>query len=201
MFDPERRMGGRGVNVGPSPLCLARASFRGAFQRGLGVSVSSEDTQVLGLAVREALAERLTGYLASAWQRGGLEAVASVEALEPPVVRALWQREELLAIVGTVPPAAARSPRAARKIAVLAAAVSEFTFGRAGDMKRRPEPAGACPALASAGFAGSARAPELVAENGPENGPDSGIDQDEPAHRDGKSSGTRVPMGVRQHVG
>ena len=148
--------------------------------------MSPEDGEVLREAVREALGARLANYLSSAWQRGGLEEAASLDALEPAAVRALWEREELASIRGGIPPAMARSPRAARKIAVLAAAVSEFTFGRAGDMKRRPEPAGACPALASAGFAGPKRAPE---------------DEDAPERSAGESSGTVVPESVRQHVG
>lgn len=147
VFDLDRKATGRGVNVGPSPLCLERAVKRGAFQRQWRINLSREGLEVLVAQTRERLSERLTIYLASAWERGGLEAVESIEAIEPREAQVLWRSEELGHVVTGIPPVRAANSRIAAKIKALSCAVSEFTFTRAGGMKRRPEAPEACEVL------------------------------------------------------
>lgn len=151
VFDLDRKRGGRGVNVGPSPLCLERAVKRGAFQRQWRINVSRDSLEVLVAQTRERLSERLTSYLASAWARGGLEAVQSIEEIEPREAQVLWRSEELGHVVTGIPPVRVANPRIAAKIKAFSCAVSEFTFTRAGGMKRRPEAPEACEALERCG--------------------------------------------------
>jgi len=139
------------VNLGPSPLCLERALKRGVFQRQWRVQVSKEGLEVLIARTREALAERLTDYLAAAWARGGLVPAASLDEVEPCEARVLWESPELAAIVTGIPPVRSHNPRITAKIKALTSAVSEFTFTRAGGMKRRPEALEACEALERCG--------------------------------------------------
>lgn len=147
VFDPSRTMAGRGLNLGPSPECLARAIKRGALQRRLRSSVSREDGELLALATGEALRARLGRYLASAYRRGALVEVASRDEISPPEARVLWDSGELSEVVSGVPASRATTPRIAAKIKALTCAVSEFTFTRASGMKRRPETPKACEAL------------------------------------------------------
>lgn len=149
--DLSRTQSGRGVNLGPSPLCLERAVKRGVFQRQWRMQVSKEGLEVLIARTREALSERLGSYLASAWARGGLERAASIDEVEPREARVLWESAELSTIVAGIPPARSRNPRIAARIKALTSAVSEFTFTRAGGMKRRPEALEACEALERCG--------------------------------------------------
>lgn len=142
---------GRGVNVGPSPLCLERAFKRGALQRRLGVNLGREDQAIVVAETAALLRARLEGYLRSAWRRGGLVAVGSLDEVVPRRARALWEQDELVGIVAGVPWAAARSAVIAARIEAQLCAVSEFTFTRGSGMKRRPEALEACEALERCG--------------------------------------------------
>lgn len=148
VFDPDRLRQGRGLNLGPSPRCIERAQKKGAFQRQWRIALSPEDARVLAADVGERVRERLAHWLEDAWQRGALAPVAGPEAVEPERMRVLWTQPELASIVGRVPPSIARTPRAAARMAALTHAAWQFTLLGAGDMKRRPEPADVCPALA-----------------------------------------------------
>ncbi|MCC6623300.1 MAG: YlxR family protein [Deltaproteobacteria bacterium] len=145
-FDIDKRLSGRGLSLGPSPHCLAQAHKRGVFHRQWKVALSAEDLAVLVAGVRLTLEDKLAHWLADAHRRGAL-APTPLEALVPPT-RALWSEGALAHLVGAVPPGVATTPRAARKLAALAHAVSQFTFQGAGDKKRRPEAADICSALA-----------------------------------------------------
>ena len=151
VFDLDRLGTGRGVNVGPSPLCLERAVKRGAFQRQWRINVSREGLEVLVAQTRDQLSERLASYVASAWARGGLEAVQSIEEIEPREAQVLWRSEELGHVVEGIPPIRVTNSRIASKIKAFSCALSEFTFTRAGGMKRRPEAPEACEALERCG--------------------------------------------------
>ncbi|MFO0748848.1 MAG: YlxR family protein [Myxococcota bacterium] len=148
VFDLERRIRGRGLNLGPSPVCIERAQKRGAFQRTWRIGVSPEDARVLAAEVGLRLRERLTSWLEQAFARGALARAGSIDQVEPASVQVLWRESELAAVVGAVPPSSPRTPRAAAKMAALAHAARQFTLVGAGDMKRRPEPVDLCPALA-----------------------------------------------------
>lgn len=151
VVDLDRIRHGRGVNLGPSPLCLERAVKRGVFQRQWRVQVSKEGLELLVARTREALSERLSSYLAAAWARGGLVRVASLDEVEPREARALWESSELASIVSGIPPVRSHNPRITARIKALTSAVSEFTFTRVGGMKRRPEALEACEALERCG--------------------------------------------------
>jgi len=163
VVDLARTDRGRGVNVGPSPACFERAVKRGAFQRQWRMQVSREGIELVVVQTRESLRARLAAYIGSAWKRGGLEPVATIEEVEPREARTLWESEDLVELLGGIPPARATNPRISAKIKALTCAVSEFTFTRVGGMKRRPEAPEACEALERcgggairAGFGGSA---------------------------------------------
>ncbi len=149
MVDVERTLGGRGLNLGPSPICIARADKRGAFQRQWKRHLSSEDLAVLVVRTRETLATALRSYLSSASARGGFLPTPNGLAaeVEPACARALWERAELADIVSSIVPGVAQGPRITAKIKALTRAVSEFTFARVGGIKRRLEPPEACEAL------------------------------------------------------
>ena len=72
VFDLDKRLGGRGLSLGPSPGCLALAHKRGVFQRQWKVGLSPEDLAVLVAQVRLALGERLHHWLADGVARGAL---------------------------------------------------------------------------------------------------------------------------------
>lgn len=146
-FDLRRVHPGRGLNLGPSPVCLMRAGLRGVFQRQWRRHLSSEDLAVLIVETRARLADELAGYLAELWRRGGWRRVEHLDQVEPQAARILWEREELAAVVGEVPPGAATNARIAARMAALSGAVSEFTFARVGGIRRRLEPPEACEAL------------------------------------------------------
>jgi len=150
-LDLERIAPGRGVNVGPSPLCLERAHKRGALQRQWRRSVPKHAIEIATIGALEAIRTRLERYLRSAWQRDGLVAVASPDAIEPIEARVLWESEALSAVVRGIPPARATNPRISARIKALTGLLSEFTFTRAGAMKRRPEAPEACEALERCG--------------------------------------------------
>jgi len=150
-FDLKRRDAGRGLNVGPSPSCLERAVKRGAFQRVWKASVSSEDLAVMVAEAREALRERLRVYLEDLSTRGGARAVASLDEVVPLEMKRLWEDDALRSIVSGVSPCAVTSARSAARIKALVCVVSEFTFARAGGIKRRLEPPEACEALERCG--------------------------------------------------
>lgn len=151
VVDLARTSTGRGVNVGPSPLCIERAVKRGAFQRQWRMQLSREGVELLQVQTRESLRERLAAYIASAWARGGLTEVASVDEVEPPEAKVLWESEDLAELVQGIPPVRATNPRISAKIKALTSAVSEFTFTRVGGTKRRPEAPEACEALERCG--------------------------------------------------
>lgn len=146
-FDLDRRLPGRGVNLGPSPLCLDRAQKRGVFHRAFKVGLSPEDARVLAADVRERVRARCQHWIADGFRRGAL-----VTASHDPasIVGRLWREDALSDLVSGIPPVGATTPRATAKMAAIVRVASEFTLGRAGDMKRRPEPADICPALDSA---------------------------------------------------
>lgn len=150
-LDLGRRLGGRGLNVGPSPLCVHRAVKRGAFQRLWKVSLSSEDAEVLCARIGITVRERLAHYMRSAFARGGLVAVDGIEAVVPSEARVLWEHEAFAAVTAGIPPTRASTPRIAAKIKALTSVASEFTFTRVGGIKRRPEAAEACEALERCG--------------------------------------------------
>lgn len=149
--DLSRTRCGRGVNLGPSPVCLARADKRGVFQRQWRRQLSSEDLAVLTARTREQLVERLKSYLEAAHRRGGLAPVATLDEVRPAEARVLWEREELAEVVGQVPPSTTNNARIAARITALTRAVSEFTFARGGGIRRRLEPLEACEALERCG--------------------------------------------------
>lgn len=151
VVDLDRTRPGRGVNLGPSPVCIERAVKRGVFQRQWRVPVSREGQEILVAETGAAVRERLASYYASAWARGGLYRAASIDAVEPREAKVLWESEELAGIVSAIPPACASNTRIAARIKALTSAVSEFTFTRAGGMKRRPEAPEACEALERCG--------------------------------------------------
>lgn len=150
-LDLERVAHGRGLNLGPSPLCLERAHKRGALQRQWRRNVSRDAIEIAIVGAREQVVERLRRYLQSAWRRGGLTAVASVEGIEPIEARVLWESEAHVGVVEGIPPARATNPRTSAKIKALTGVLSEFTFTRVGAMKRRPEAPEACEALERCG--------------------------------------------------
>jgi len=172
VVDLDKRLGGRGLSLGPSPVCLAEAQRRGVFMRAWKVGVSPEDVRVLALEVRARLAERLGHWLADGHRRGAL--VPAERLALPEGLRPLWDDERLADVVGDVPPVRALTPRAERRLALLTRAVSQFTFQGAGDKKRRPEPADLCVALAPevgrAGSAGRPAEPGLPATMDPSTG-------------------------------
>lgn len=147
--DLKRTRPGRGLNLGPSPVCIARADKRGVFQRQWKRHLSPEDLAVLVAETRRALVESLHSYLVSASARGGFIPVPGGELalVEPTEARILWERDELSEVVEQVAPGVAASPRIAAKIKAMTRAVSEFTFARVGGIKRRLEPPEACEAL------------------------------------------------------
>lgn|GEM_PF-1763961 len=151
VVDLARTHPGRGVNVGPSPLCLERAVKRGAFQRQWRMQLSREGVELLDVQTRESLRERLAAYIASAWARGGLVEVASLDEVEPREAKVLWESEELVGLLSGISPWRATNPRISARIKALLSAVSEFTFTRVGGMKRRPEAPEACEALERCG--------------------------------------------------
>ncbi len=151
VVDLARTHPGRGVNVGPSPVCIERAVKRGAFQRQWRMQLSRDGVELLQVQTRESLRERLAAYIASAWARGGLVEVASVDEIEPREAKVLWESEDLVELVTGIPPARATNPRISAKIKALTSAVSEFTFTRVGGTKRRPEAPEACEALERCG--------------------------------------------------
>jgi len=144
-FDIDKKLSGRGLSLGPAPGCVALAHKRGVFHRQWKVALSSEDVAVLVAEVRATLAERLRHWLEDAHRRGALAPV-TLERV-PVSARALWSHEALADVVAHVPPVTAVTPRAARKMATLAHAVTQFTLTGAGDKKRRPEAADLCSAL------------------------------------------------------
>lgn len=145
--DLRRTRAGRGLHLGPSPVCITRAALRGVFQRQWRRHLSAEDLAVLTVETRARLADELSGYLAALWRRGGWRRVENLDQVEPQAARILWEREELAEVVGEVPPGAASNARIAARMAALSGAVSEFTFARVGGIKRRLEPPEACEAL------------------------------------------------------
>lgn len=145
--DLRRTHPGRGLHLGPSPVCLTRADKRGVFQRQWRRHLSAEDLAVLTAQTREKLADELAGYLRELWRRGGWRRVERLDQVEPKEARILWEREELAGVVQDVPPGAADNARIAARMAALSGAVSEFTFARVGGIKRRLEPPEACEAL------------------------------------------------------
>ena len=149
--DLARTAPGRGVNVGPSPHCIERAVKRGAFQRQWRMQLSREGVELLQVQTRESLRERLAAYIASAWARGGLTRVASLDEVEPREAKVLWESEDLVELVSGIPPVRATNPRISAKIKALSNALSEFTFTRVGGTKRRPEAPEACEALERCG--------------------------------------------------
>ncbi len=151
VVDLRRQHEGRGLSLGPSPICLARADKRGVFQRQWRRHLSSEDQAVLVAETRERLVDELVGYLTAASRRGGWSPVERLEDIAPPEARVLWEREELSEVARQVRPGAATNARIAARITALSRAVSEFTFARAGVIKRRLEPPEACEALERCG--------------------------------------------------
>lgn len=149
--DLRRKSEGRGLNLGPSPVCLARADKRGVFQRQWRRHLTQEDQAVLVAGTRERLVDELVGYLVAASRRGGWLAVEHLEDIVPPEARVLWEREEFSEVARQVRPGAATNARIAARITALSRAVSEFTFARAGGIKRRLEPPEACEALERCG--------------------------------------------------
>jgi len=147
-FDPDRRLPGRGINLGPSPRCLDQAQKRGVFQRTFKVSLSPEDARVLTAQVADRVRATCRHWLADAYRRGALQVVTLAELV--PEQRMLWERDALADLVRDIPPVIASTPRATAKMAALTRAASQFTLQGTGDMKRRPEPADPCPALDSA---------------------------------------------------
>jgi len=139
VVDLDRRLGGRGVNVGPSRRCLEQAIKRGAFQRGFRRPLPPERARSLYESLGRAFIERLSSYVESSRRSGAIEDVARVEDVTPPELRTTLDLSggELLGI--PVPRVRVTNARAAARVAWLSRGVSEFTFDMAGGMRRRPE--------------------------------------------------------------
>lgn len=139
VVDLDRRMPGRGVNLGPTRACLARAIKRGAFARGFKRPVPARDVEGLGESLALTFLDRLIHYMESSRRSQGVVDAPSRDEVEPPELRALVAATdgELRGI--RIPQVRALTPAAAARITWLARGVSEFTFDMAGGMKRRPE--------------------------------------------------------------
>jgi predicted RNA-binding protein YlxR (DUF448 family) len=161
--DPARRGVGRGLSLGPAYVCLERAALRQVFGRGLGAQLP--EGGVDGLA-RRYVAESvawLESVLGTALARGGAERVDRVEEIEPASLRAAFGATRLgaapdseLRALEALPWLRVTSPKLARRVSTVAAALSEFTTTLAGDTTRRPRLAKACGVLAGAPGEGSA---------------------------------------------
>jgi hypothetical protein len=110
---------------------------------------------------RDGLRERLRDYLGALAKRGGMRTVTSLDEVVPSEMKRLWEDDALRGIVSGLSPGAVTSARSAARIRALLCVVSEFTFARAGGIKRRLEPPEACEALERCGggeLRGSAKA-------------------------------------------
>lgn len=149
VFDPTRVLPGRGLYCGPSPDCLRRAHKRGAFQRQWRLGLSPEDVEVLIAQTALSLRNELRGYLLAAQRRGGFPVVAKGASPQPPCLALLWENEAFEAMIQGLEPGAASNTTIYRKCEALMSAVTQFTFAKAGAIKRRLEPSGACEALSN----------------------------------------------------
>lgn len=139
VVDLDRRLPGRGVNLGPTRACLARAIKRGAFARGFKRPVPARDVEGLGASLAVAFLDRLIHYMESSRRSQGVVAATCRDEVEPPELRALLAATDGALGGRHIPQLRAVTPAAAARIGWLARGVSEFTFDMAGGMKRRPE--------------------------------------------------------------
>lgn len=157
--DVARRLGGRGLNLGPAPRCLERAVLRQVFSRGLKAPLPEGGVETLrGQIVADAndwLRETLHGALL----RGGATQVDTAADIAPEALkRAMTETgdHDGPALSG-VPWVRVTHPGLAARVAIVAATLSEFTFAIAGDSTRRPRPGEACEVLSGAQAARSTR--------------------------------------------
>lgn len=139
VVDLDRRLGGRGVNIGPARSCLEQAIKRGAFQRGFKRPLPPEQARMLFDVLGRAFITRLASYVESSRRSGAVVDVERAGEVEPPELRAVFEASEGALLGVPVPRVRVTSARAAARVAWLARGVSEFTFDIAGGMRRRPE--------------------------------------------------------------
>jgi predicted RNA-binding protein YlxR (DUF448 family) len=155
--DPARRGTGRGLNLGPAYVCLERAVQRQVFTRGLGAQLPEGGIDGLARRFVTEAADWLEATLATALARGGAERVATLSEITPPPLRLAFEARPLWGdpssdahALGALPWLRVTSPRLARRVSSVAAALSEFTTTLAGDTTRRPRLAKACGVLGGA---------------------------------------------------
>jgi len=144
VVDLDRRLGGRGVNVGPARRCLQQAIKRGAFQRGFRRPVPAESVRGLNDALGRAFLDRLVSFIESSRRSGGVVDVEGVDQVEPEELRTTLEASGGTLLGVPLPQVRATTARASTRIAWLARGVSEFTFDTAGGMERRPEALAPC---------------------------------------------------------
>lgn len=154
-----RRLGGRGLSVGPSRRCLERAALRGALTRGLKGPMPEGGVAVLAAEIAADARRWLEATLAGALRGGAAETVETVSEVHPPHLRAAMERSapDGAPIIGGVPWLRVTHAGMANKVDAVAFALSEFTFAMAGDTTRRPKAQEACDVPSRVRGAGSTR--------------------------------------------
>ncbi len=144
--DVARRLGGRGLSIGPARRCLERAALRGALTRGLKGPMPEGGVPALAREIATEARAWLEGTLAGALRGGTAERVDALEAVFPPHLQvALAQRlPDGAPIIEGVPWLRVTRAGMADRVDAVAFALSEFTFAMAGDSTRRPKAQEAC---------------------------------------------------------
>lgn len=157
--DLGRRLGGRGLSIGPARRCLERAALRGALTRGLKGQMPDGGVATLGAAIAADARRWLETTLARALQGGAAEKVGEASEVEPAHLRAAMAQRtpEGAPLVEGVPWLRVTHAGMANEVDAVAFALSEFTFAMAGDSTRRPKAQEACDVPSRVRGAGSTR--------------------------------------------